>query len=74
MDLSMLTNRTTMTRINHIIWHTHDYNVIFNDMVLMKWEKINSCFRLKNFITKKMTKDIVQTWFQLLFVIIKINK
>jgi hypothetical protein len=36
---------------------THDYNVIFNDVVLIKWKK--KSFDLKNFITKKMTKDIV---------------
>jgi hypothetical protein len=36
---------------------THDYNVIFNDMVLIKWKKKNLLI-LKASL-QKMTKDIV---------------
>ncbi len=56
-DLLMLTNINNMTRINHKI-STHDYNVIFNDVVLMKWKK-KPCSHFINFIAKKKTKDIV---------------
>ncbi len=38
-------------------YDTHDYNVIFNDMVLKKWGK-NHVFIFKIHY-KKMTKDIV---------------
>ncbi len=41
-----------------INYDTHDYNVIFNDMVLIKWEK-NHVLILRTSLQKKMTKDMV---------------
>jgi hypothetical protein len=37
----------------------HDYNVIFNDMVLIKWKKNNHVFIFKNSLRKNDKKIII---------------
>ncbi len=36
---NMLTPTTNMTKISYKIYYTHDYNVVFNDVVLIKFKK-----------------------------------
>ncbi len=54
-DLSMLTNTTTTFLELVIKYDTNDYNVIFNDMVLVKWKK-NHLLIFKNSLQKKRQK------------------
>jgi hypothetical protein len=49
---------------------THDYNVILNDVVLIKWKK-NYVLIFKTSLWK-IWQNIYLSWFQLLFIIIKI--
>jgi hypothetical protein len=64
---------TQLTWLELIInYDTHDYNVIFNDMVLIKWGKSHVLI-LKTSLQKKW-QNIWLSWFQLLFIIIQIKK
>jgi hypothetical protein len=70
-DLSMLTNITTWLQLI-IKYDTQDSNVIFNDVVLIKW-KAKYAFIFKTSLWKKW-QNIQLSWFQLLLIIIQINK